>query len=110
MGRELVAVMLGPGLGGGRPPVASPAAPAAPRLVGIAAAAKVKDQVRARDLGSGVSAAAQRSGGQANLGGQAAHAASPPLGSWRPRARWRRWRTRSTARSSSTVAGSWRRR
>ena len=49
--------------------------------------------------------------GQARLGGgQPVHAASPPLGSWPSRARWRRWRARSTARSCSTPAGSWRRR
>jgi hypothetical protein len=76
----MVAVMLGLGLGGGRPPAAPPAAPAAARLVGITPAAKVQDQVRARDTRSGVGAAAPCRYGQANLGGQTAHAASPPLG------------------------------
>jgi hypothetical protein len=41
VGGQLVAVMLGLGLGDGRPPVASPAAPAAARLVGITTAAKI---------------------------------------------------------------------
>ena len=51
------------------------------------------------------------SGGQAvRDGGMPAHAASPPLGPGPPRVRWRRWRARSTARSCSAAAGSWRRR
>jgi xanthine dehydrogenase YagS FAD-binding subunit len=43
-------------------------------------------------------------------GGLSAHAASPPLGPGPPRARWRCCRPRSTARSRSAAAGSWRRR
>jgi hypothetical protein len=41
-----VAVMLCPDLGSGRPPAASPAAAAAPSLVGVTTAAKIQHQLR----------------------------------------------------------------
>jgi hypothetical protein len=105
---QLVAGMLGLGLGGRRPPAASPPAAPASSLVGVTTSAKIQDQVRDLDTSSSAGAATVHRGGQANLGGGLpAHAASPPFG---PCARWRRWRARSTARSCSTAAGSWRRR
>jgi hypothetical protein len=42
VGGGLVAGMLGLGLGGGRPPAASPAAPAASSLVRVTTAAKIQ--------------------------------------------------------------------
>ena len=60
VGGQLVAGVLGLGLGGGCPPAAAPAAPATARLVRVTAAAKVEHQVRARGTGRGAGAAAQR--------------------------------------------------
>jgi hypothetical protein len=109
MGGRLVACLLGLGLGGGRPPPAAPAAAAAACLMRVTTAAKIQHQER--DRGRPADAAAPRLSDQAACDGDMPpHAALPPLGPWSPRARWRRWRARSTARSSSAAAGSWRRR
>jgi len=104
---RLVAGMLGLGLGGGRPPAAAPAAPPTARLVRITTPAEIQHQERDRSRSLGA-AVVQRLGRRAARNdGLPAHAASPPL---EPGVRWRRWRARSTARSRSAVAGSWRRR
>jgi hypothetical protein len=108
VGGRLVTDMLGLSLRGGCPPPAAPAAATATRLVRVTTPAKIQHQER--DRGHGASAATGLVHQAACDEGLPAHAASPPLGSWPPRARWRRWRARSIARSSSTVAGSWRRR
>jgi hypothetical protein len=106
---HLVAGMLGLGQGRGHPPAASPPTAPASSLVGVTTAAKIQDQVRDLDAGSS-DAATEHRGGQANLGGGLPAHAALPLGPEPPRVRRRCWRARSTARSSSTAAGSWRRR
>jgi hypothetical protein len=104
VGGRLVAGMLNPGLGSGRPPAAAPAAPPTARLMRITTPAEIQHQER--DCGAGA-AAAQRLGRRAALNdGLSAHAASPPVEPGPPRVRWRRWRARSTARSRSAAAKS----
>ena len=109
VGGCLVAGMLNTSLDRGRAPAAAPPAPAAARLVRVTTPTKIQHQERDRSRSAGA-AAAQRLGRRAARNdGLPAHAASPPLGPGSPRVRWRRWRARSTARSRSAVARSWRR-